>query len=212
MTYNVAINRLDIPARMLKLPVDPRGYPTPKFVGWIDGVPDFRTVDSRFMQDAIRRRLCFLCGEPLGRHMAFVIGPMCCINRVSAEPPSHYECARFAVKACPFLTQPNRKRNEYDMPEDATLPGGLMIKRNPGVSLIWITDSYRRDPRGVFLLGEPSRLEWWAHGRMATREEIMASIESGLPILRQMAEQEGADAVKQLEAQVATGLTLLPRE
>ena len=51
---------------------------------------------------AYRRKICFLCGEPLGRFAAFVIGPMgSSINRVSSEPPAHRDCAEYAVRACP---------------------------------------------------------------------------------------------------------------
>jgi hypothetical protein len=211
-TYNIAINRLDMPARMLKLPIDSRGFPIPKFVGYVNGKPDFRAVDPDFLVRAVRLKLCFLCGEQLGRHMAFVIGPMCSINRISAEPPSHLECARFAVKACPFLTQPKRMRNEYDLPDHEN-PGGEMIKRNPGVALIWVTESYRimRDPNGgvLFKVGEPNKLEWYAHGRIATREEIMRSIETGLPILREMAERDGPDAIDELNYQIERGLALV---
>ena len=213
MNYNPAIARLDMPRRMAKLPVDARGYPVPKFVEWIDGAPDFRVVNTRFMLIAVRSQLCWLCGEPLGRHKAFVIGPMCAINRNSAEPPSHLDCARFAVKACPFLTQPKRRRNEQDLPTNATEPAGEMIERNPGVTLIWVTPDYeiKRTPKGpLFQIGEPTLLEWYAHGRTATRSEIMDSIATGLPLLQEMAQEEGPGAVAALNKMVERGLALVP--
>jgi hypothetical protein len=212
-SYNPAINRLDMPQRFMRLPVDERGFPVPRFVKWIDGKPDFRVIDGAWMTVAVYQRRCWLCGDVLGRHMAFVIGPMCAINRVNSEPPSHLECARFAAKACPFLTQPNRKRNEHDLPEEGEEPAGVHIDRNPGVTLIWVTKDYQliKTSNGVlFRLGDPTLLEWYARGRFATREEVMSSIETGLPTLRDMAELEGREAVAALDKQIKVGLELVP--
>jgi hypothetical protein len=180
-----------------------------------EGKPDFRIANQEFLGRAVRQRLCWICGEQLGRYLAFVIGPMCAINRVTAEPPSHLECARFAVQACPFLLHPGRRRNEEGLPEDIQEPAGIGIKRNPGVMLVWMTHIYKPfyAPNGnnvLFRLGEPGSLEFYARGRKATREEIMAAIDSGLPILRQMAETGGPEAVAMLEQMTEQGLKLVP--
>ena len=117
---------------------------------------------------------------------------MCAVNRTSAEPPSHYDCAFYAAQACPFLTQPRMRRNEKDIPEDTREPAGIMLKRNPGVTLVWVTRHYKpfKAEGGVlFRLGDPGRVEFYAEGRKATRSEIMASIDSGMPILRGMAKR-----------------------
>src|SRR5262245_453827 len=163
-----------MPTRIRKLKVDARGYPVPKFVEWIDGKPDFRCVDGRWLIRCVQHKLCWVCGEQLGRYMAFLIGPLCAINRINSEPPSHLDCARFAAKACPFLTQPRRRRNEENLPEEGVPAAGIVLDRNPGVALIWVTDGYgvKKLPDGVlFKLGEPTQLEWYAHGREATRDE-----------------------------------------
>ena len=60
----------DLPLRLRKLPLDPRGYPVPWFVAWVDGVPEFRAVDGRKFVQAVRAKLCWVCGEPLGRWLA----------------------------------------------------------------------------------------------------------------------------------------------
>lgn len=104
----------DLPARMRKLPVDKRGFPVPWFVPWVDGQAIFPAMDARKRNLAWRDRLCWVCGERIGRVQAFVIGPMCAVNRTSSEPPSHLECARFSARRCPFLA---RKR----CPKRATL-------------------------------------------------------------------------------------------
>lgn len=178
-----------MPARMRSLPVDKRGYPVPFFVAWVDGEPDFRAMDGRRMRTCIEQHRCWLCGHPLGRAFVFVAGPMCGVNRVSSEPPSHVDCAEFAVKACPFLTLPKAQRRDVNMPDGAREPGGIMITRNPGVALIWTTRSYKKErwPNGLlFRMGEPTAISFWAEGRAATRAEIDESIRTGLPALESM--------------------------
>ncbi|MBK3333519.1 hypothetical protein GA845_00540 [Burkholderia pseudomallei] len=196
---------------MMNLPIDERGYPVPYFVAWVDGKPDFRVSDGAKMQNCVRFHRCWLCGGMLGRYRAFVIGPMCAVNRVSSEPPSHLNCALFAVHACPFLILPKAIRREANTPEGMTDPPGIFLKRNPGVSLVWVTREYRVTPcdGGVlFRLGEPSATLWYAHGRRATREEAQASIDSGLPALREVAASE--NALPELERMIAAVEPLLP--
>jgi len=165
------------------------------------GTPDFRVVDSRKLPRAYQQRLCWVCGEKLGAYMAFVTGPMCCITRTSAEPPSHHDCAMFSAQACPFLTRPKMRRNEKGMPEELMKPGGIMIARNPGVSAVWITKQYDlfRANGGVLVkMGDPTNVFWFAQGRAATREEVMESVTSGYPALLEMALQDGSEAVADL--------------
>ncbi len=184
----------DLPPRIRMLQIDERGFPVPWFVEWIDGKPEFRAADPRKLLRAIRERLCWICGGHLGSYMAFVVGPMCAINRISAEPPSHQDCAEFASRACPFLVMPKMIRREAGLPEEIQPLPGISLQRNPGVALIWTTKSYEilREPNGyLFSMGNPSSLLWFAEGRPATREEIVESIESGLPLLREYATGEG---------------------
>src|SRR5262245_17927108 len=111
---NASIRDIPLPARMARLPISPAGYPVPWFVATIKGEPDFRVIGPDKIARAVRADLCWLCGQTLGRFKAFVGGPMCAVNRTSAEPPSHRECAEYAVRACPFLTRPRMRRNEKD--------------------------------------------------------------------------------------------------
>ena len=210
---NQRIRHLELPDRMKRLPINDQGFPVPYFVAWVNGEPEFRGFDGERLVVCVRHKRCWLCGQPLGKFMCFVIGPMCAVNRVSAEPPSHRDCALYAVQACPFLAQPRMRRNERGMPESLE-PAGLMIRRNPGVTLIWTTLKYTifKDGKGgaLFNVGNPERVEFFAEGRAATHDEIMASIDSGLPILREMAERDGPDAVAELERMYNTALELLP--
>jgi hypothetical protein len=211
---NQRIIHLDIPQRMKRLQISDEGYPVPWFVSWRNGKPDFRAVDTVKLVIAARLKKCFLCGENLGIHMTFVIGPMCAVNRTSAEPPAHHSCALYAVKACPFLTQPRMRRNEKNIPIDATQPAGEMIRRNPGVSLLWTTRKYftQRLSNGVlFKIGDPETLEFWAEGQHATKQEVLASINSGLPILQEMAEEEGQIAVAKLKVMINDAMKLIQK-
>jgi hypothetical protein len=209
---NQRIRHLELPDRMKHLPLNDQGFPVPFFVPWIDGKPEFRGFDGEKLGICVRHKRCWLCGEPLGKNMVFTIGPMCAVNRVSAEPPSHYDCAHYAAMACPFLTQPRMRRNEKDMPEHLD-PAGIMLKRNPGCTLLWVTHNYKpfKAPGGaLFNVGNPVRVEFYAEGRKATHDEVMASIDSGMPILRGMAEKDGPDAVTELEQMYAKAMELVP--
>lgn len=201
------------PDRIAKLPVNHAGYPAPYFVAWIDGQPDFRVIGRGRLDDAMRFNLCWLCGQPRGANAAFVIGPMCAINRISAEPPSHRDCAIYAATACPFLTTPGMVRRENRLPEDATDPDGEMIRRNPGVALVWVTRTWKLlAHHRLFDVGDPIETLWYAEGREATRSEVLASIDSGLPILRDAANGEPRPdrALAELDAQHQTALRYVP--
>lgn len=202
----------EMPENVAKLPKDHRGFPVPWFVAWINGVADFRVIEAGKIAEAHNKRLCWICGKPRWKNLAFVIGPMCAINRTISEPPSHRNCAEYAIKACPFLTRPRMRRNEKSLP-DHKEAAGVGLKRNPGVSLLWITRSYTpfHAPNGVlFQIGDPIETHWYAEARKATRAEILASIESGLPSLREIAEQEGAEASAALSAYTAEAMKLVP--
>jgi hypothetical protein len=200
---------------MGRRPVNERGFPVPWFVSFINGKWDFVNLDPRKIIEAYNRKICWLCGEPLGQYKAFAIGPMCSINRVSSEPPSHADCAEYAVKACPFLARPNAKRNAAAALNDGETVPGIMIQHNPGAVLIWITKTFKPMRAGdgvLFSIGEPTRVSWWAEGRQATRAEIDASIEKGLPFLRKQATRDGPDALVELDREIERAKKLLPAE
>lgn len=222
------------PNRIARLPVDARGYPVPWFVVWLDdekvcdpgtGTPDFRVTKPNAVTVAVRFKLCWTCGQPTGSLKAFPVGPMCGLNRTSSEPPSHTECARWAAQACPFLTRPHMRRRENDLP-DHDPPAGLMLARNPGVVLLWVTRRFTltRVPERVAALvqgakagalvkmGDPAYVEWWSEGRPATRPEVVAAIDEGLPTLMGFAEAQGPFAVRELERRRTALLDLAPKD
>ena len=193
-----------LPSRMLALPVDDRGYVVPWFVDWIDGKPEFRAMDPKKWLRAVREKLCWVCGERLGRFMTFVAGPMCGINRTSSEPPSHLECAEWSARNCPFLNNREAIRRVDDViGADMSNGPGFALTRNPGVTMLWTTKDYSvfDDGKGKPLIhmGAAEHVKWYAEGKPATREEVMESIESGLPALVAVAQQQDG-AMKYLDA------------
>ena len=205
----------DIPARIRCLPVDERGYPVPWFVAWTsEGKPEFRAMDySKFLR-CLREKLCWVCGEHLKKHVAFVLGPMCAITRTTSEPPSHLDCAEWSVRACPFLSKPQMKRREDEVINSMRdLSAGRPILRNPGVSAIWTTTRYWTfdDGKGGTLLtvGNPTAVTWWREGRPALRAECVESIESGLPLLYE-ADAGDAEAIAEIDRRYAAMKELLP--
>ena len=181
-----------MPIGIAHLPIV-RGYPVPWFVDWVDGGPEFRAMDYDKFMLAVTNKLCWVCGEPLGRFMVFVIGPMCGINRISAEPPCHADCAIWSARNCPFLSRPDFERRETEMRGRLKpLPtAGVMIARNPGVTMLWTTRDYKiivinqsnAEPGYLFNIGEPTRVQWFREGRPATRDEVEDSTRTGLPLV-----------------------------
>jgi hypothetical protein len=216
----------ELPRQMRELAVDKRGYPVPWFVEWINGEPEFRAMSRPKLLAAIRERRCWVCGGKLWREMVFVIGPMCALNRISSEPPSHRECAQFSARACPFLSRPHMIRREDGLPEDVHRnAAGIMIARNPGATLLWFTYRYEvlkvpeiksaGSREGLlFKLGAAFRTEWYCKGRPATRAEVLESIDSGLPLLHEANEKEiDPEAGRAEIARVyAEAMRLLPRD
>lgn len=211
-----------LPDRMARLPKDAIGRPVPWFVAWPDGVPDFRIARQEALVEALRFELCWVCGTRRGRHAAFLVGPMCAVNRTSSEPPSHLDCATYSAKACPFMANPGMHRRDV-APESVGAsslePAGIMLRRNPGVGLVWSSKTWQAfraphpdgTPGLLFDLGEPTATAWWAQGRAATAQEVGAAISSGLPLLREQAAWDGPAALVELGRRTVAALTLAPR-
>lgn len=203
----------DLPIRMKDLPVDAQGHPVPWFVLKVRGEWDFRIMDGPKIIRAIQERLCWVCGQEMGTAKGtFVIGPMCAVNRTSAEPPSHYDCAIYSATHCPWLITPRRKRREKGLPEDHIDPAGIFIERNPGVTLVWTSRRWKpwTVNNGIlFNIGDAISIRWFREGRQATREEVLGSITSGLPTVQAAAEAQGPEAIAEFERRVELAMRLV---
>ncbi|MYR58877.1 hypothetical protein GTY54_22425 [Streptomyces sp. SID625] len=182
--------QLPPPPRLARLPRDKHGRLVPWFVGSVNGEPDHRLVRPGGITDAVRCKLCLLCGQTLGSYQTFVVGPMCVINRVSAEPPSHKDCAEYAARACPFLTHPHMRRRE-NLPDDTVPPDGEMNPRNPGACVTWTTRKWLKKPgMQLFTFDEPTWVAWWREGRPATYAEAVDALVSGHDFLAEEAAKD----------------------
>lgn len=213
----------DLPPRIARLRKDERGYPVPAFVPWLrdseaakpgepDAYPDFRYANQQFRLRAFKSSLCWICGDMLGVHRVYTIGPMCVINRTTLEPASHRDCATFAARACPFLIRPRMRRLPFEEGEERHVAGN-MLERNPGCTCLYETREAKAfEAKGGWLirLGKPDRVDWWSEGRQATRAEIQASIDSGYPVLLGEAMKEGQESVDELTRLTFAALKLLP--
>lgn len=206
-----------MPARIASLPRDHRAFPIPYFVQWENDKPVFPAFDPVRFKRCVERQFCWVCGQPLGRMMAFTIGPMCVINRVTAEPPSHTECAHYSVQVCPFLTTPQMRRVPAHKIHDGgvTPPGGVMVPDNPGGAVVWVCRTYRlehTDTGPIIRIGDPlGGVEWWFKGQRATSAEAAALFDDAARRLRRLALQlDGPAALPALERQIRFAEGLLP--
>ena len=162
-----ALLEAPIPARLAKRPRDARGFPIPMTVLIKpDGTPDFRVTDVKRWLRVVTGRICAMCGEPLGRHLAFIGGPRSHEYRVFTDAAMHTDCASYAMSVCPFLALAN-SRHSRKLPS----AGGAALRATDEVVLdrpekmfIGVTTSYQplrlEDGTLVVQAGEWERVEW----------------------------------------------------
>jgi hypothetical protein len=196
-----------LPAYIQALPVY-RGYPVPWFVAYPDGPdgePEFRVADRGKWVQAVQQKLCWVCGQKLGSHLAFVLGPLGGINRTTNEPAMHRQCAEWSIANCPFLMRPQMRRRDENLPAGAE-GGPYMLPRNPGVTLLWMSRTFSlfraQDRKYLIHVGDPLEVVCYAEGRKATRREVDESVAGGLPSLITLAQEQGREAEEELVRQV----------
>jgi hypothetical protein len=138
----------------------------PYFVEWVGGVPDFRIISPAKWRICVARGRCWICGEPLGRWKTFVMGPKSAAARLSSEPPSHSNCATFAMKACPFILLPSAKHRPIPGEGVQVIP--TVDPHNPGTYCMWTTDSFELVDAGkngtLIRMGAARELKWYVKG------------------------------------------------
>ena len=98
-----------MPRRVARLPREKRGYPVP-FVTMLDpytNEPDFRVLDIRRQMQCINEKRCGICGQQLGKYIAFIGGTRSRDGHVFFDPGMHRDCAEYAAKVCPFISREN---------------------------------------------------------------------------------------------------------
>jgi hypothetical protein len=61
-------------------------------------------------------------------------------------------------------------------------------------------------------MSEPSSVEWFTRGRPATYQEVDYAMLSGLPLLLELANKDGKDAVRDLEHLYKLARQYMPHE
>lgn len=194
----MAQKEVEMPTRLARRPQF-GGYPVPYFVAWYkDGRqvnertegarPHFPTTDAGRATTCRKQNRCWICGHPLGAFKAFVFGPASALAQASYEPPSHRDCARYAMQICPYLINPEHKhvttKGFIPLPGSEVIPD--VSPHNPGVIVMWSCRSYGielRDPsRGiaVFIPDTPTYVEFWTRGRPATYKEAVDALQKAI--------------------------------
>jgi len=167
-----------MPARIARLPRDPRGYPIPWNVLRANGTAFFTVNDDRRHWIAIRRGLCPICGEALGRWKWFVGGPRSAFdpNGWYSDLPGHRECIEFSLQTCPYLAAP-KYLGRIDIvdwsklpPEARILVDETQIPERPEVFVAVACHHIEIQPNGLglpYVRPERPFLQWqyWRAGK-----------------------------------------------
>jgi len=143
-----------IPERLAHLDRDPRGYP----IFWAATNPDepgdysFRGIYAKRALESGARKLCQLCGTPLGYWVCFSGGPKSCVNRVFSEPPMHRECLEYAYQVCPFLLRGGWDRSRTILAEHVKEADPYGDVTKPERMGIYVTRGYEMKSDGSALL------------------------------------------------------------
>ena len=167
-----SLRNIPMPARMQRLPITEQGFPKLFFAPVREnGEVVIRSVDVAKFHRCTREKLCWLCGEPLERLMTFVVSIPAAYTRKVLEPPCHYECAVYATKACPFLTNPDMKFRTSNWV-------------NPQAHALYTTSYYTIElngnswPAGIITMGIPEiAVEWLYNDRPSRGDSVAPGVE-----------------------------------
>lgn len=178
-----------LPPRMRTLPRGADGQPIPYLLTQVATKYESALGAELALAAMCEQKRCWLCGDKLGQYAAFVAEPLTSVTKISRTPPAHHDCAKYAA-----LT-------------------GLLQPKSLKVSLVWVTRDFQmqRAANGhVFVVGDAEQAFWFADGRCATREEVTAVMQEGLPNLYEIAKRSGNAALGGLDLQVARALRKIP--
>lgn len=180
------LSEIPMPHRIASLPKDERGYPIPVTVALdANGKPDFRVVGMEATQRCFDLRLCAICGEPLGKHVAFVGGPRSVIAHLFHDLWMHAECAKYALQVCPFLAAPKfayaRAEPQLEGMQVQVLESASTDR--PVVFGMGVTDKGARQVRNgndlVIQAGPFHTVQWWARGQEVAPAEAAELAKAG---------------------------------
>jgi hypothetical protein len=94
-----------------------------------DGSADFVAVQALRVRRCLTKKLCGICGRKLGVTSAFVGGPISAATHAYSNPPFHPECARAAMRLCPYILIGRHKRAQGDRAAHAATPAGMELAK-----------------------------------------------------------------------------------
>ena len=114
-----------VPACLRDLPLCPkRKLPVPFAAArYPDGTGEFSIINPVRVAICARQRRCGICGNPLGRWVAFLGGPRSADphNGAYTDPAMHERCAEASIGICTFIARPRTVRRS--LPIDV-IPAG----------------------------------------------------------------------------------------
>lgn len=187
---------VEVPRYMRGRPIW-NGFYVPYFVTWykdrrqvhesVAGAePSFPTIDKTREALCRRRRYCWICGRQMGTFKCFVMGPLAALQRISSEPPSHRECAVYAVQVCPFMIGGYDMVDAPDTINDDQQVFEEMSTKNEQLNVIWVCHDYTLQPadpsRGLFIyqMGQPSDVLLYHRGRPATLAQAVERVTNAI--------------------------------
>ena len=139
------IQSIPVPMLMVDLPRDRRGYLIP-FWQYVpptfeqDGKVDFRIKHPLRVTEALRKRLCGICGKPLLKTVYFLGGPDEVNTNTFTDPGMHIQCARYSLAACPFLA--NKDYRPLDRPIEGAVDDITRATFRPEVIVLLGVERY----------------------------------------------------------------------
>lgn len=177
-----------VPARMLGMERDVRGYPVP-FIVLRDnlGKPYFAANDVHLVQQANRENRCHICGGKLEPLVWFVGGPGSFLlnwpQALYADGPMHRECLHYAMQVCPQLAaraeqasapklQAYLRKNGLFTQDNTVLPGVPDMFVAVGVAR-WSLGRVGLELLPTYVVTRPfKKVEYW-------REAVMLPLREG---------------------------------
>lgn len=156
-----------------------------------NGLVNYRAPRPEAVDQCLKHRLCYICGQQLGRNKTFLTGPVGALRQIALDPPCHRSCAVYAAQACAYFTKP-RLRPDVMPTHNATC--------------LWTTRSFVPlpiDNAVHFHLGKPIEMTWFRQGEIASYEEVLRATQYALRILLDIARDDGDYAVQAVLQSVA---------
>lgn len=165
-------NTMEEPERVARLP-HYKGLPVTYTTLVVDGVPNFRAIDSDKVWEVKDKKKCSICGEPLDYWIAFMVSEKEAESRYVFDNPNHEDCLRYAFNVCPFLYYSKATYSDVKKVQDKMEDAGIkFVSAHPDrdVSLdrppklgIYITRDYKNvinKGYRVCKVGKAQKIEW----------------------------------------------------